>query len=222
MHEGFDMLRFDSRLRGRARRSSWTCRFHGWRNILAGGAATALVGVCTQWGAGRGKPYELQWALSQGLLGRLTNLILIVVYSSMAASGAAGTPPPPAPPSHPPGDRPSSRPSLVPVHPCPQAPTQCLYPPPLSGTRPHPSPLGARSCPHIHFTTSRDPSLHSVTSFYWKSKIKFTLILHMVEVSLLDPPVSRLVDLFEAPMMLQQDLTLLLPSPRQASLPTAA
>jgi len=44
----------------------------------------------------------------------------------------------------------------------------------------------------------------------------------MVEVSLLDPPVSTLVDLSEAPTMLQQVLTSLLLSPWQTSSSRAA
>lgn len=115
-----------------------------------------------QSGAG-GKPCESWWVLSQGLLRRFTSLILIVVYSSMAASRAAGTPPPLAPPSHPPGDHPSSEPSLVPIYPHPWAPTQHSYLLPLSGTRPHPLPLGAGSCPRTPFTTSCDPSPESVS-----------------------------------------------------------
>lgn len=135
-YEGFDTLRFNSRLRGRARHSCWTRRFHGWRNIPARGAARDAHSAVQAEG---GKPCESQRALSQGLLGRFTSLILIIVYSSMAASRAAGRPPHPVPPSHPPGDRSCSQPSLVPVHPHPQAPTQRLCPPPPSGTWPHPS-----------------------------------------------------------------------------------
>lgn len=84
----------------------------------------ALARVCTQRRADRGKPCESEWALSQGLLGAFTSLILSVVYSSMATSRAAGAPPPPAPPSYASGDHTSSWPSLVPVH--PQSPTQRL------------------------------------------------------------------------------------------------
>lgn len=49
------------------------------------------------------EPCESQWTLSQGFLRRFTSLILILVYSGMAASRVAGTPPPPAPPLHPSG-----------------------------------------------------------------------------------------------------------------------
>lgn len=78
----------------------------------------------TQCSADRGKLCKSKWALSQGLLGTFTSLIVSVVYPSMATSRAAGTPPPPrAPPSHASGHHPSSWPSPVPIHPHPQAPT---------------------------------------------------------------------------------------------------
>lgn len=163
MLEGFDPPRFISRLHGSARHSCWACRSQGWRNIPAGGAVRALARVCTQCCADRGKPCESEWARSQGLLGAFTSLILSVVYSSTATSRAAGAPPPRAPPSHASGNHPSSWPSLIPVHPHPQAPTQCLETPPLSGTQPHPSLLGASSYPHNPFATSHDPSLHSAS-----------------------------------------------------------
>lgn len=56
---------------------------------------------------------------------------------------------------------------------------------------------------------------------YWKGKIKFALILYMME-SLLDPPVSTLMDFSEAPTTLHQDSTLLPPCPQQTNFPRAA
>lgn len=82
-------------------------------DFIAGETSSLEFQQGFQSGAG-GKPCESRWVHFQGLLRGFTSLILIVVYSSMAASRAAGTPPPLAPPSHPPGEHPALNHPLCP------------------------------------------------------------------------------------------------------------